>query len=284
MGGPAQFTQAVTKSCRVSTDFQPVLRFPGHRHRDLALHRGVNGLCRDPDFDRGLVLARDGARSLLDFSFDARGVWLHVAESGHSVHVNGRPVQSLALLHAGDRIHWEGSEMQLVDASERADLPVCPALVEAAANHWPKPLLRGVCGPNHGRSFVIAPQLRVGEGDADIRIDGANGALAELGADADGSWINVLDGDAEVLLNGQPVRSARLRGGDQLVFGSDHRYLLEQSSAPLAPAHTNAASSDEIAAASTPVRGESRNNISWLLLAAMLIAAALAALLWFGVK
>ncbi|MDO5610316.1 MAG: FHA domain-containing protein [Pseudomonadota bacterium] len=268
----------------MSTDFQPVLHFSGHRHRDLALHRGVNGLCRDPDFDRGLVLARDGARSLLDFCFDERGVWLHVAESGHGVHVNGRPVQSLALLHAGDRIHWEGSEMQLVDASERAGLSVRPALAAADANKWPKPLLRGICGPNHGRSFVIAPLLRVGEGDADIRIDGANGTLAELGCDVDGCWINVLDGSAEVLLNGQPARLARLRGGDQLAFRSDHRYLLELPSAPALPASASGADSEDTVPSSAAVRTESRNNISWLLLAAVLIALALAALLWFGVK
>lgn len=268
----------------MSTDFQPVLRFPGHRHSDLALHRGVNGLCRDPDFDRGLVLARDGARSLLDFSFDERGVWLHVAESGHGVHVNGRPVQSLALLHAGDRIHWEGSEMQLVDAGERVPLGAPPVVETALAGKWPKPLLRGIGGPNHGRSFVIPPRLRVGEGDADIRIDGVSGVIAELGCDADGCWLNVLDGEAGVLLNGQRVLSTRLRGADQLAFRSDHRYLLEQSSAPAIPADVSDPGGDGTEASLAPVRAQSRKKISWLLLAAMLIAAVLAALLWFGVK
>ena len=70
------------ESHRVNTlpSSQPILRFPGHEHPDLPLHAGVNGLCRDPDHDRALMITPGGGSSLIEFCVDARGLWLHVAE------------------------------------------------------------------------------------------------------------------------------------------------------------------------------------------------------------
>ena len=105
------------ESHRVNTlpSSQPILRFPGHEHPDLPLHAGVNGLCRDPDHDRALMITPGGGSSLIEFCVDARGLWLHVAEGVRGVHVNGRPIQRLACLHVGDAIHCEGVEMQLAE-------------------------------------------------------------------------------------------------------------------------------------------------------------------------
>ncbi len=270
----------VTESHRVNTnpDIQPVLRFPGHEHSDLVLARGMNGLCRDPDFDRGLILARDGARSLVDFCFDVRGLWLHVAEGVHGVHVNGRPVRSLALLRLGDSIHCEGVEMQLVDRRPRLD-PGHPPAPSTAAAVLPVPVLRGICGADHGRACPLDGELAIGA-DGVAASDGS--AMARLRRDGVDVWLDVLDA-GRVQLNAMTVDRVRLRHGDQLRVGGN-RYVLEASALPAAGGPDHVPRATSAAEADLPDRAAHGRHVPWLLVAAILSAAALAALLWFGVR
>lgn len=257
-----------------------ILRLP--QGGELRLREGVQALALD---ERGLYAAADGGEALVCFCLDRRGTWLMPGSRGGSVHVNGRQVRRMALLRAGDAIYVDGAELLLAKPRppEQPDAEAWDG--EADARGDVRVVLRGVGGKHHGRSFTLEqPRLVGSAAEADIRIDepafaerhaqvsllGGRVVLRDLGS-ADGS-----------LLNGHPVRDAWLAPGDQLVFDALHRFVLEapgasgDRAAPPLPF-------DEIdAVPESPARRPGWRRWPWLLLAALLTAAALAALLMFG--
>lgn len=257
---------------------QPVLHFPGHEHPDLPLRPGINGLCRDPDFDRGLAITPGGASSLVEFCVDARGLWLHVAEGVRGVHLNGRPVQRLAHLYVGDTIHCEGIELQLADAAPRANVPASKYPPAAESSRL---LLRGHGGSVHGQSVALNGPLLLGEGG--LPVEGNSGPLGRLQPLADGSLhLRLETGAGECRLNGWPVTEAIVKAGDQLLLAPGCRYVLESpgnDAVPVPPPRSLAA--DLLPAA---VGGGRVWRVPWLLLAATASALVLSALLWFGVR
>lgn len=266
------------ESHRVNTlpSSQPILRFPGHEHPDLPLHAGVNGLCRDPDHERALMITPGGGSSLIEFCVDARGLWLHVAEGVRGVHVNGRPIQRLACLHVGDAIHCEGVEMQLADPQPRA--PVGSARIgDGPAGRL---LLRGHGGRVHGQSIALDRSISVG-GDDGLRVEDAGGRIGQLSPWDEGRVRFTAEaGQGSCRLNGWPVQDALLRAGDQLVLSPDCRYLVESpGEEPIAMTVARPRIETD---GDVPMRR--RWRMPWLLLAAGLIALLLAALFWFGVK
>lgn len=256
---------------------QPMLHFPGHEHPDLPLRTGMNGLCRDPDLDRALMLTPGGGSSLIEFCNDARGLWLHVSEDVRGVHVNGRPVQRLSQLHIGDCIHCEGIEMQLSDARPRQ-----PQQMESGTPAPSRLLLRGHGGAMHGVSVVIKDILHVSAA-GNLHTSNVPQAIAQLQPISDSRAYMRVTGACEALrLNGWPVVDTWLQPGDQLLFAPDCRFLVESpgekpaaeifehQSGPLSDGRLN------------PARQGLR--VPWMLVAAIGSALALAALLWFGVR
>ena len=80
-------------------------------------------------------------------------------------------------------------------------------------------------------------------------------------------------------VNGEPVRDAILRPGDQVVFDAHHRFVLEAPSG--APGERVATPPPE-EAGETARRGNGAMRLPWLLLAALVLAGLLALLLLFG--
>ncbi|HQW59053.1 MAG TPA: FHA domain-containing protein, partial [Thermomonas sp.] len=78
------------------------LRFGDGDQPDLVLGSGVHALGRLPT---GLGPVDAEQPWLLQLCNDRRGIWLTVADDLRGVHVNGRPVQHVAMLRAGDSIH-----------------------------------------------------------------------------------------------------------------------------------------------------------------------------------
>lgn len=257
---------------------QPVLRFPGHEHPDLPLRPGINGLCRDPDFDRGLVITPGGASSLVEFCVDARGLWLHVAEGVRGVHLNGRPLQRLAHLHVGDTIHCEGIELQLADPAPRATA----INARPQAGEPSRLLLRGHGGSVHGQSVALNGPLQLG-GEWGLRVEGVHERLGELQPLDDGTLRLSLEAAAtECRLNGWPVTDAVLQAGDQLLLAPGCRYLVESpGDEPVPAAAPKSRAGDTSATTAGPGR---KLRVPWMLLAAVASALMLAALLWFGVR
>ena len=245
---------------------------------DHPLPVGVHGVGRAPD---GLGLAPVDASPIVTFCVDRRGVWLTVPEGTRGVHVNGRPVLRMAMLRVGDSVFVEGSSLRLVSAR-------APAQPEGGfGDSTGEPgdvriVLRGVGGRYHGRSLTLERPRLVGRAqEADIRID--EPAFAERHA-----RVEMLRGDVVLrdlgssdgsLVNGEPVRDAILRPGDQIVFDAHHRFVLE---APVGVTGSPLHSTDDAGVEPAGPRGRGFMHLPWLVLAAAVLAGLLALLLLFG--
>ena len=216
---------------------------------------------------------------------DRRGIWMTVADELSGVHVNGRPVQHVAMLRAGDSIHVDGNELLLAAnvgariAQPRTGAPRDPV---ASLRH----ALRGVGGNHHGRSLSLDRPRRIGRGpEVDVRIDGPAIAEQHATVELDGDQVLLRAEGGEVLLNGQRVRESLLQSGDQIAFDVQHRFVLEgpppASEATSSPLGAFAEDAD---LPPLPPRRHWTQRIPWLLVAAVLLAGALSALLLFGTR
>ncbi|MDQ2703022.1 MAG: FHA domain-containing protein [Pseudomonadota bacterium] len=250
------------------------LHAPGTPIDALRLTTGRHAIGRADDGSLERRERADGARVCL--CVDRRGVWLTVGEGVRGVHVNGRPVQRQALLRTGDCIHVDGHEIVLARGSGGSrEAPPREFAAQGASD--PRIVLRGIGGHHHGRSFTLDRQRVVGSGsDADIRIDDPAFAPrhARIGLQ-DGMVVLQSLGDESCLVNGQRLREAVLQPGDQIVFDDHHRFVIE---APLAIlGELPMEHSPEMVVVPSRARA-SAWRLPWLLLAAVLLAAALSAL------
>jgi hypothetical protein len=263
------------------------LRFPGTDVADLPLGMGQHGIGRlgDGQYAFGRVdQARDA--SVL-FSVDRRGVWLSIPDQAKGVHVNGRPVRRIAMLRIGDSVYVDGVEIMLVTSQPVPEIPptLSDAAVDAIAD--PRVVLRGVGGKYHGRSFTLEQPRLVGRSaDADVRIDDPAFAERHARIDLHGETVVLRDlgsGEGSVV-NGVIVRDAMLKPGDQLMFDAHHRFVIEAPARTLATVQPQVDVGEEEPAQPAQAAGWSMRRLPWLLLAALLIAAALSGLLLFGVS
>lgn len=247
---------------------------------DWPLHDGVHRIVREAS---GTVGVGDEARGALlaQLCVDKRGLWLQVANGVRGIHVNGRSVRRVAMLRAGDALYLDGVE--LLVQGRPGDAASLPETVADTTGDT-RMLLRGVGGPYHGRSIPLDRPRLVGRGrEADIRADEASVSErhARLERHGDRVLLRDLDSAEGSLVNGRRTRNAALVPGDQVVFGTQHRFVVE---APFAPSPEPEAAAAAASAAPAPTRAPqaSAKRWPWLLLAALLLAAALGALLLFG--
>jgi len=257
------------------------LRFGDGDQPDLVLGSGVHALGRLPT---GLGPVDAEQPWLLQLCNDRRGIWLTVADDLRGVHVNGRPVQHVAMLRAGDSIHVDGNELLLTAANDGRALPPPAAQRDPIGNL--RLVLRGVGGAHHGRSISLETPRRIGRAaDADIRIEGPGIAERHALLDAVNGQAVLREAGADVLVNGQRVRQAVLRAGDQIAFDVQHRFVLEgPPPATAAPEAGRPRAAGDPDAAPEPPRRSWLQRMPWLLVAAILLAAALSALLLFGAR
>ncbi len=268
-------------------DFPPMnelrLRFSDGDQPDLVLGAGVHALGRRPN---GLGPVDGEQPWLLQLCNDRRGIWLTVADELRGVHVNGRPVRHVALLRAGDSIHVDGSELLLTAANDgHKPLAAGGTSRDNIANL--RFALRGIGGSHHGRSISLESPRRIGrDAEADIRIDGpgiaAQHALVEV---ANGQVVLRAPG-ADVLVNGQRVRETVLQAGDQIAFDVQHRFVLEGPPPSERPSalQVRATFTDDVDTPPLPPRKRWTQRMPWLLIAAVLLAAAISGLLLFGAR
>lgn len=268
-------------SCRVEN---LRLHFGNRQQPDRALVTGVHRIVREAS---GLLGVGDNAQGALlaQFCMDRRGLWLQVAAGIRGVHVNGRPVQRMALVRAGDTVYLDGAEI-LVQASHQGLDAVPPA--DPADTSDPRIVLRGVGGKHHGRAFTLSQPCLVGRSpDAAIRIDDPDFAdrHAQLERRGDRVLLRGVGSAAASMVNGVVVRDALLAAGDQVAFGSQHRFLVEvpwQEAPGEAMGLTDDSNQEGAGSDAVPVNKPSMRRWPWLLLAALFLAAMLSALLLFG--
>lgn len=264
------------------------LRLADDDRSELTLGVGVHAVGPIDGRDGRLGLIEDAQAARVRFCVDRRGVWLTVADGARGVHVNGREVQRMAMLRVGDAVYVDGVEMRVV-GSEPPELPGA-ALNEAASDATgdPRVVLRGVGGQYHGRSFTLEhPRLVGRSSEADIRIDDPTFADRHARLDLVGDRIILRDlGSAEgTMVNGEPMRDALLRPGDQVVFDAHHRFVVEAPMRGRSAREDMQESQVDIDAGHgqvLPAQPASPWRLPWLLLAALVIAGLLALLLLFG--
>ncbi|MFC3551811.1 FHA domain-containing protein [Lysobacter cavernae] len=261
------------------------LRFPNREHADLVLSPGVHALGRD---GHGRVaLTHDADNAVAQLCVDRRGVWLQVREGMRGLHVNGRPVRRVAMLRIGDAVFLDGIELVLLAAEP---LPA-PADYGFSGGNDTRMVLRGVGGPHHGRSFTLDRPRTVGRaGESDIRISESGFAErhALLEAHADGVVLRDLGSVEGSVVNGRPVRHALLQPGDQVVFGVQHRFVIESPTQRSGPVEATAVVHARVPVEESPRPSSplprSVRRMPWLLLAALLLAGALSLLLLYGAR
>ncbi|RZA14276.1 MAG: FHA domain-containing protein [Lysobacteraceae bacterium] len=258
------------------------LRFSDGDQPDLVLGGGVHALGRLPT---GLGPVDAEQPWLLRLCNDRRGIWLTVAEGQRGVHVNGRPIQHVAMVRAGDSIHVDGGELLLVAANE-SRMPVSASTPNKDPIGNLRLLLRGVGGAHHGRSISLEKPRRIGSArDADLRIEGPSIAAEHAVIEAGNGHAVLRDATADVLVNGQRVRQAVLHAGDQIAFDVQHRFVLEgPPPAAIITPRPQGLDLDDPDAPPTPPRRSPLQRVPWLLLAAILLAAGLSSLLLFGAR
>ena len=260
------------------------LHFGNRQQPDRALVTGVHRVVREAS---GLIGVGDNAQGALlaQFCVDRRGLWLQVASGGRGIHVNGRPVQRMALLRAGDTVYLDGAEI-LVQASHQG-LDAVPQADPGDGND-PRIVLRGLGGQHHGRAYTLVQPCLVGRSAAAaIHIDepGFAERHAQLEKRGDRVMLRDLGSPAGSMVNGVAVRDALLAAGDQVAFGSQHRFVLEvpwqeaSGEARELADDSGREGTGEVAALASK---HSMRRWPWLLLAALFLAAVLSALLLFG--
>ncbi len=256
------------------------LRFVGGDQPDLPLDVGMH---RIGQLSGGGIGRIEGGDAIALLCVDRRGVWLTVGEGRRGVHVNGRPVQRLAMLRRGDTLHLEGAELRLLGGApvRRPGVGELATAADAAAGlHI---VLRAIGGRHHGRSFTLdRPRLVGSHAEADIHID--DPAFAERHA-----RVELVRGDVLLrdlgsadgsIVNGESVRDALLQPGDQVVFDAYHRFVVE---APLGGgSHAPALPEVELPSDEDESPGRRPWPLPWLLLTALLIAGLLSLLLLYG--
>ena len=260
------------------------LHFGNRQQPDRALVTGVHRVVREAS---GLIGVGDNAQGALlaQFCVDRRGLWLQVASGGRGIHVNGRPVQRMALLRAGDTVYLDGAEI-LVQASHQG-LDAVPQPDPGDGND-PRIVLRGLGGQHHGRAYTLSQPCLVGRlAAAAIRIDepGFAERHAQLERRGDLVMLRDLGSSAGSMVNGVAVRDALLAAGDQVAFGSQHRFVLEvpwQEASGGARELADDSGGDGARETMAPASKHSMRRWPWLLLAALFLAAMLSALLLFG--
>ena len=255
------------------------VRFCDGDQPDLALGAGATALGRSPS---GLAPVDADAPWLLRMTNDRRGIWLTVADGMRGVHVNGRPVQQVAMLRAGDSIHVDGAELLLLGATAAGG---DDALQRESATRM-HIVLRGIGGSHHGRCLDLEAPRRVGSAaDADIRIEGEGIAAAHAVVELRDGRILLRDAASDVLVNGHRTRAATLRNGDQVAFGVQHRFVVEAP--PPAPAtgpRALGAFAAEVHSREDGAPAHWSRRVPWLLITALLLAGGLFALLAFGAR
>lgn len=260
------------------------LRFPQYEIPDLLLSQGVHCVGLDQDGQPGF--ANEAASGVIRFCVDRRGMWLQAGEDGMGLHVNARPVRRMAMLRGGDSIYLEGLEMLLIGAEP---LPA-PDEGSPGRPNDRRTVLRGAGGFHHGQCFSLHERVTVGRSpECTIHIDDAALAMrhAVLEPHADGAVLRDLGTGNGSVVNGHRVRDALLRAGDQVLFSSHQRFVVEAPSRvvrepPSSPEED--ANSDEGADGNRKTLPASVRRVPWLLLAALLLAGALSLLLLYGTR
>jgi pSer/pThr/pTyr-binding forkhead associated (FHA) protein len=208
------------------------LVFPGGEHPQVLLGPGVSRIGSDPHAN--IVIDRPGVMPQhCQLHVTATGVMLEVP-AGTTVSVNGREVDGLIALRAGDSVSFDRIEARLASVESAASvrrLGVPASRLAESANDdpgatavrpsVPRYVLRGVSGEAFGRTYPIPGVTTVGRApECDLRMDepGLSRMHARLLPTDDGMLLEDLGSTNGCFLNGRRVLRGEARPGDEVGF------------------------------------------------------------------
>ena len=221
-----------------------------------------------------LQLISSAASAPMRLAVESSGLWLCLDAATHRIHVNGRPIQRLAFLRAGDVVHVERSAMLI----QSQHLP--PPHVVTTARALRCAVLRGLSGAFIGRCVRLDRLCCIGRATrAQIRI--ADPAipplLGQITCGGEGLRLVMIAPRAVCCVNGHRVRAAWLAIGDQIVFADVYRFVVEAPTQTTAVEPTQPPSPPAVATVHALLA-----RWPWLVIAATGLALLLSVLLWFG--
>ena len=144
----------------------------------------------------------------------------------------------------------------------------------------PRIVLRGLGGQHHGRAYTLSQPCLVGRSAAAaIHIDepGFAERHAQLERRGDRVLLRDLGSAAGSMVNGVAVRDALLAAGDQVAFGSQHRFVVEvpwqEVSSAARELADDSGREDGAGEGAAAANKHSMRRWPWLLLAALFLAA-----------
>lgn len=201
------------------------LVFPGGEHPQVLLNSGINRIGSDPESEVRLF----GTQPLRgQINVTAQGVMLQVPD-GAPVRVNGRDIDGLIALRAGDRISFDDIEARLTSmetsASSAPGATVPPPSDDLGATTvrvaLPRYVLRGVAGRMFGRTIPMAGAITVGrapECTLTLEDAGLSRLHARLLPTDDGVRVEDLGSTNGTTVNGRRVLHGLARVGDEIGF------------------------------------------------------------------
>lgn len=217
------------------------LSFPNKEHADVLMARGDTAVGASQD--NAIVLTNSGiAEHHVRFELSERCIVMRVVDSAARVHVNARPVRSLALLHPGDIVSLGTIQLVLKpdrDDNIRVTLPATESAdrqsADDAGSGPSRVVLRGVSGAYFGRSIPVNSRLVIGNAsDSGLQLDetGMVARHAQIENVGDAIFLRDLGSSNGTSVNGVQVRNAVLYPDDQIAF-ERNRFLLEAPGLPL---------------------------------------------------
>lgn len=208
------------------------LVFPGGEHPQVLLGPGVSRIGSDPHAN--IVIDRPGVMPQhCQLHVTPSGVMLDVP-AGTTVSVNGKQVDGLIALRAGDSVSFDRIEARLASVDSAAavrQLGVGAAKLAESANDdpgatavrpsVPRFVLRGVSGETFGRTYPIPGPTTVGRApECNLRMDepGLSRMHARLLPTDDGLLLEDLGSTNGCFLNGRRVLRGEARPGDEVGF------------------------------------------------------------------
>ena len=166
-------------------------------------------------------------------TLDGDGAMLRLPQPQLDVRLNHRRVESLAFLHDGDIIEIGSDSIAVEIVVDRSAAPANRDEQDGRATRVrrvpPRFVLRGVTGSQFGKLIPIYGRLVIGRGnECDLVLDepGLSRRHAVIETLPDGLFLRDLGSANGSYLNGQRVRDAALRHGDQIVVDSV-RFLVQ---------------------------------------------------------
>lgn len=209
------------------------LVFPGGEHPQVLLNSGINRIGSDPESEVRLF----GTQPLRgQINVTAQGVMLQVPD-GAPVRVNGRDIDGLIALRAGDRIAFDDIEARLTaleaPATQEAGAGVAPANDDLGATTvrvaLPRYVLRGVAGRMFGRTVPMAGPITVGrapECTLTLEDSGLSRLHARLLPTEEGVRVEDLGSTNGTTINGRRVLHGQAQVGDEIGFDTVRFRLL----------------------------------------------------------